>query len=86
MTKKVSIPSLLLSKVKTEDKTRFKQDYQEANFVLDVMKDAIEAKLEEILNKEESEIMFSEPGYTEHYAYLMGKRKMAKEILHLFPN
>ena len=85
MSSKSSIPNLLLTQVKSSDKARFKQDYQEANFVLDVMRDAIEAKLKEILDKEESELMFSEPGYTEHYAYLMGKRKMAKEILNLFP-
>lgn len=82
---KTKIPNRLLATVRKEDAIRFKQDYQEANFVLDIMREAIEAMHEELLKEEESPLMFSEPGYREKYTWIMGKRKMAKEILNLFP-
>jgi len=82
---KKSIPSALLAQVKPSDHTRFKQDYTEANFVLDVIKEAIEKKLELLSDREESESNFSEPGYVHKYTHLLGQRKMAKELLNLFP-
>lgn len=80
-----SIPSALLALVKETDKKRFKQDYAEANFVLDVIKSAIEKKIVSLETKEEDEKLFSDPGYVSKYAHFMGQRKMAKELLNLFP-
>ena len=80
-----SIPSGLLAEIKHEDRKRFIQDYLEANFVLDVMKEAIERQLNYLYDKEEKIEMFEKPGYVAEYAYLMGQRKMAKQILNLFP-
>lgn len=85
MPNKATFPSALLSKVKKEDIDRFKQDYQEVNFVLDVIKEAIEEEYTKLLDQQESELLFQEPGYLEHYAHLMGQRKMAKRIINLFP-
>ena len=83
---KNKIPSALLAEVKAEDKARFIQDYNEANFCLEVIKTAIEKKWEVLLDQEEDPRLFQEPGYAAHYAHIMGQRKMAKTILNLFPN
>ena len=80
-----SIPSALLAQVKESDVKRFKQDYYEANFALDVIRAAIEKKIEDLSTREESELLFSEPGYVEHYISIIGQRRMAKELLNLFP-
>ena len=80
-----SIPSALLAQVKPADQARFKQDYQEANFALDVIRAAIEKKIYDLSTKEESELLFNEPGYVEHFISIIGQRKMAKELLNLFP-
>lgn len=85
MSKSIPIPSLLLAQVKPEDHLRFKQDYSEANFVLDVIREAIEKKIFDLATKEESELLFNEPGYLEHFISIIGQRKMAKELLNLFP-
>lgn len=83
---KQKINSALLACVKEDDKKRFLQDYKEANFVLQVIEQAIEKKLGTLETKEESPELFKDPGYVSHYAYLMGQRKMVKDILNLFPN
>lgn len=80
------IPSALLALVREEDQLRFKQDYYEANFALEIIKGAIEKKLEALATKEESELLFNEPGYIEHFISLIGQRKMARELLQLFPS
>jgi len=80
-----SIPSALLAQVKPDDHKRFKQDYHEANFALDVIRAAIEKKIYDLSTREESELLFQEPGYLEHYISIIGQRKMAKELLNLFP-
>ena len=80
-----TIPSALLAQVKPEDVKRFKQDYKEANYALDIIRAAIEKKIYDLSTKEESELLFSEPGYVEHYISIIGQRKMAKELLNLFP-
>ena len=85
MSKSKPIPGALLALVKESDTQRFKQDYHEANFVLDIIKGAIEKKIEQLSTKEESELLFNEPGYLEHYISIIGQRKMAKELLQLFP-
>ena len=79
------IPSALLARVKEGDRKRFEQDYAEANYVLDIIKEAIEEKIDSLIRKEESDLLFSEPGYAAHYAFLMGQRKAARELLNLFP-
>ena len=79
------IPSKLLAAVKPQDQTRFKQDYSEANFVLEVIKEAIIKEIILLQGKEESELIFKEPGYSEHYAHMMGQRQMARKLLNLFP-
>ena len=85
MSKVKSIPSALLAQVKPDDHVRFKQDYSEANFVLDVIREAIEKKITIIQTREDDEKLLSDPGYVSTYAHLMGQRKMAKELLNLFP-
>ena len=80
-----SVPSALLAKVRDEDIARFKQDYYEANFVLDIIKEAIEKKLEILSDKEEDISNFSDPGYVAKYTHMLGQKKMAKELLQLFP-
>ena len=80
-----SIPGALLAQVKKTDLKRFKQDYREANYVLDIIKGAIERKIEHLLTREEDEKLLNEPGYVAKYAHIMGQRKMAKELLNLFP-
>ena len=83
---KLPVPSSLIARVPdAAEKKRLIQDYQESSFILDVMKDAIEEELKFLLDKEEQETLFDEPGYIAHYAHLMGQRKMAKKILKLFP-
>ena len=82
---KQSIPSALLAQVKPTDVDRFKQDYSEANFVLDIIRAAIEKKVLDLSTKEESELLFNEPGYLEHFISIIGQRRMAKELLQLFP-
>lgn len=79
------IPGALLALVKETDKKRFIQDYAEANFVLDIIKGAIEKKIELLQTKEEDEKLLSDPGYVSKYTHFMGQRKMAKELLNLFP-
>ena len=82
---KQSIPSSLLALVKEDDKERFLQDYREANFVLDVIKEAIDDKYEGLLRQEESpELLSTSESYVK-YTYIMGQRHMAKMILNLFP-
>ena len=78
--------SNLLAFVDKEQRKRFLQDYKEANFVLDVIQKAIEKKLELLETQEESPELFKDPGYVATYAHLMGQKKMAKNILTLFPN
>ena len=83
--KKTSIPSALLAQVKPTDQARFKQDYSEANFVLDIIREAIEKKITSLQTKEEDEKLLSDPGYVSRYTHIIGQRKMAKELLNLFP-
>lgn len=85
MPKNPPISSHLLAHVKPEDKKRFLQDYQEANFVLDVIQKAVEKELQNTIEDEEDPKLFTEPGFAEHYAWLMGNRRMARTILKLFP-
>ena len=85
MPKTKSIPSALIAQVKESDRKRFEQDYYEANFVLDIMRAAIEKKIASLETKEEDEKLFQEPGYVEHLVSIIGQRKMAKELLNLFP-
>ena len=85
MSKSKPIPSALLAKVKTTDKKRFIQDYNEANFVLDIIKEAIEARIQGLEDKQEAELIFDKPGVYEYHISLIGQRKMAKKILNLFP-
>ena len=84
-TKSKAIPSALLALVKEMDLKRFKQDYAEANYVLDIIQEAIEKKIYALSTQEESELLFAEPGYYEHHISIIGQRKMAKELLQLFP-
>ena len=79
------IPSSLLALVKPDDKERFIQDYSEANFVLEVIQQAIADKIGTLEDQEDDPKLFGEPGYVSHYAHIMGQRKMAKTILTLFP-
>jgi len=83
---KVSIPSKLLAAVKQQDKERFKGDYTEYNFVLNVIRDAILQDLEDLASKEESEELFGKPNWNEHQAYLLGQRKAFKATLKYFNN
>ena len=85
MSNKNPIPNALLARVKESDVLRFKQDYYEANFVLNIIKEAVEKKLELLSDKEEDISNFSDPGYVSKYTYLLGQKKMAKELLQLFP-
>ena len=80
-----SLPSALLAQVKNTDLKRFTQDYSEANYVLDVIRAAIEKEIKILQTKEESETLLSDPGYLEHYVHMMGQRKMANKLLNLFP-
>ena len=83
---KTRIPSSLIARIPdANEKKRLIQDYKEGSFVLDVMRAAIEEEIKFLLDKEEQETLFQEPGFTAHYAHLMGQRKMAKKILKLFP-
>ncbi|RLC00661.1 MAG: hypothetical protein DRH90_17975 [Deltaproteobacteria bacterium] len=79
------VPNALLALVKRSEIKRFTQDYYEANFALDIIREAIEEKLRKLSDKEENEANFKEPGYMEKYIHILGQRKMAKELLNLFP-
>lgn len=82
---KQPIPSKLLARVKEQDKARFKADYQEANFVLDVLRLALEEEIKVLSDREDDDSIFEDPGFASKYAHIMGQRRMAKKLLNLFP-
>lgn len=78
-----SIPSSLLAVVDKEDKERFKKLYFEDNYVLDVIRKAIEKELEALTLEQEKEDEFSKPCWTERQACLIGERRALRRVLNL---
>lgn len=79
------IASALLSRVKEGDKDLFKARYEEANYIVDLIREVIEKEISDIDLKMEREETFKSPSWAEYQAHLLGSRKMARKILNYFP-
>ena len=79
--RKSKFPSKLLAQVKQNDLERFKADYTEYNFVLEVVREAILCDIKALESTEESAELFGNPNWAEHQAFLIGQRKGLKATL-----
>lgn len=79
------VPSKLLSLVKPEDKERFIHDYHEYNWVLGVIKEAVQKEVDVLQLSEELEDNFSDTNWDKLMAYKLGGRKYLRKVLNLFP-